>query len=260
MDNYLRKILNGVPINYEAFLKRLPKRFRNRQRDIFTACKVSANRWVVTIDDESAFADLLHLAEAPVDRVDAAKKGNSHRQGTGVSFVLAYHRRLRSPRPDVVVITGESVDIGFQPASRVLVVENEQNFYRYVQTLTYVSRMLGQHLNLTDCDVVFGAGNRITRGVVLDWLAGYQEVLCAFDYDAGGLQMFSTISARLGESAHFVQPDDWSPWLESFLRVPDSTDRYVTALRLADSLGFVNLAKAFRSTGKFMEQEVLLAN
>ncbi len=258
MNNYLQKILHGQPINYEAFLKKLPEPFRRRHREIFATEKVQTNRWLVTVLDEVAFASLQNAVASPVSRVDAARKGNSHRHGTEVSFLLAYHQRLASSRPDVVVIDGDSADMGFQRAPCVLVVENERNFYCYRQMLTFASGMLGRELDLEACDVVLGGGNRVNRAVVLDWLGGYDEVLCAFDYDAGGLQMFSTVSAVLGKTARFVQPADWQPWLTHFHKIPDSTERFTKALSLAEDLGFVSLAQAFRATGKFMEQEVIL--
>jgi len=258
LNDYLEKILRGQPINYDAFLKKLPETFRRRHREIFATEKVQTNRWIVTILDETAFTELQGVAQAPVSRVDAAKKGNSHRHGTEVSFLLVYHQGLVSSRPDVVVIGTESVDMGFRRARSVLVVENERNFYQYSQMLEFASEALGRRLQLADCDVVLGGGNRVTRGAILDWLQGYEEVFCAFDYDAGGLQMFSTIAASVGDKATFVQPPDWRPWLAWFRNIPDTTERFTRAISLAEGLGFVPLAEAFRATGKFMEQEMIL--
>ena len=258
MNDYLDKILRGQPINYEAFLKKLPDSFRRRHRKLFAAEKVKTNRWLVTILDERAFAELQDVAQTPVSRLDAAKKGNSHRHGTEVSFLLVYHHGLVSNRPDVVVIGSESVDIGFQRARSVLVVENERNFFQYAQMLDFASETLGKRLAFSECDVLLGGGNRVTRGAILDWLKGYEEVFCAFDYDAGGLQMFSTVAAFLGDKATFVQPRDWQPWLGRFRKLPDTTERFTRAISLAEGLGFVPLAEAFRATGKFMEQEMIL--
>lgn len=258
MNDYLEKILRGQPINYDAFLKKLPEPFRSRRKELFATEKVQTNRWVVTILDKSAFAELQNVAQAPVSRVDAARKGNSHRHGTEVSFLLVYHQGLVSNRPDVVVIGNDFVDLGFQRARSVLVVENERNFYQYRQMLIFASEALGKRVELANCDVVLGGGNRITRGAILDWLKGYEDVFCAFDYDAGGLQMYSTMATSLGENARFVQPTDWQPWLTRFCKLPDSTERFTRALSLAEGLSFVSLAEAFRATGKFMEQEMIL--
>lgn len=258
MNDYLQKILKGQAINYEAFLKKLPDALRRRHRELFATEKVGASRWQVTILDEAAFAALQRQAAAPVSRVDAAKKGDSHRHGTDVSFLLVYHYALTGNRPDSVVITGDSVDIGFRPAPRVLVVENERNFYHYHQMLAFAGDCLDQTVDLTNCDVVLGGGNRITGTADLNWLAGYDEVLCAFDYDAGGLQMFTSVRSSLGDKACYLQPADWQPWLSRFRQTPDTTERFTKAIMLAEDLGFVLLAQAFRATGKFMEQEMIL--
>ena len=258
LNDYLQKILRGQPINYEAFLKKLPEQIRRRHRELFATEKVQTNRWVVTVLDKTAFAELQNVAELPVSRVDAAKKGNSHRHGTEVSFLLVYRQGLVSSRPDVVVVGNDSIDIGFHRARSVLIVENERNFYQYPQMLDFSSGALGRRLELANCDVVLGGGNRINRRAILDWLMGYEEVFCAFDYDAGGLQMFSTIAASLANKARFVQPADWKPWLGQFRKIPDSTERFTKALLLSEGLGFLSLAEAFRNTGKFMEQEMIL--
>ncbi|AHI27926.1 hypothetical protein [Marinobacter similis] len=258
MNDYLKKILRGLPINYESFVKKLPEAFRRRHREMFATEKVGANRWMVTVRDETGFAELQNVAEVPVSRVDAAKKGDSHRHGTEVSFLLVYHQGLTSSRPDVVVVGNESVDIGFRRGRSVLVVENERNFFQYSQMLNFVSEALGNRVTLAECDVVLGGGNRITRGAILEWLKGYEEVFCAFDYDAGGLQMYSTMTAFIGDKTSFVQPPDWQPWLYRFHKIPDSTERFTKAVSLAERLGFTSLKEAFRATGKFMEQEMIL--
>ncbi|GGC56146.1 hypothetical protein [Marinobacter halophilus] len=258
MNDYLQKILKGQAINYEAFLKKLPEAFRRRHRDLFSTEKVAANRWRVTVLNTSMFDELQRHVATPVSRVDAARKGNSHRHGTEVSFLLVYHGGLASDRPDSVVIAGDLVDLGFRPATSVLVVENERNFFHYRQMLAFVAECLNEPLELASCDVILGGGNRITQSSVLNWLAGYQRVFCAFDYDAGGLQMFATIAGKLGDRAQFVQPTDWQPWLAQFRMAPKTTERFTKAVAMAEDLGFIPLAQAFRATGKFMEQEMIL--
>lgn len=255
---YLQKIADGQAINYEAFLKQLPDVFRRRHREIFATEKVGPNRWLVSVLDDSAFLALRDQAAAPVSRVDAARKGDSHRHGTGVSFLLVYHHAMAGQRPDSVVIAGDSPDMSFTASDQVLVVENERNFYHYRQMLAFGSECLGVPLDLAGCDVLLGGGNRITRAEVLDWLRRYERVLCAFDYDVGGLQMYASMHSALGGKACFLQPADWQPWLDQFRRAPDNTERFTKALSLAEDFGFVSLAQAFRATGKFMEQEMIL--
>src|SRR5690606_40585460 len=137
LNDYLEKIRKGEPVNYTAFLKSLPEPYRRSHREMFSTQKVSANRWRVTVEDEAAFVELAAMATIPASRVEAARQGDSHRHTTGVSFILAYHEASPGPRPDTLVIAGDDVTIGFQPAADALVIENEQNFYHYRQMLDF---------------------------------------------------------------------------------------------------------------------------
>ncbi|MBD3640489.1 MAG: hypothetical protein HUJ18_05780 [Marinobacter sp.] len=258
MKHYLEKIRRGQPINYEAFLRKLPADIRRKHRDIFRPEKVSGNGWVVHILVPSVFAELEQSSAAPVSRAHAAEQGDSHRHGTGHSFLLVYRKGLASDRPDTVVVSESGVDCGFPLKSSAMVIENEENFFEYRRMLAFASACENASLGLENCDVVLGGGNRITRRACMAWLNRYQRVYCAFDYDAGGLQMFATLAGYLGEKASFVYPGDLERWLPKFRKAPANTERFTRAIQLAEDLGFSSLATAFRETGKFMEQEMIL--
>tara|TARA_B100001121_G_scaffold297842_1_gene304745 strand:+ start:1764 stop:2645 length:882 start_codon:yes stop_codon:yes gene_type:complete len=258
MREYLDKIRAGQPINYEAFLKRLPAAVRARQRRLFRSERVAPNRWRVQVLDEGAFAELEAWAAPARDRTEAAAKGDSHRSRTRHTFLLVYHEQRPSGRPDTLVLSETAVDCGFEPKRQVLVVENEDNFFAFRTMLAFAAREAVPGLDLSNCDVVLGGGKRVTRRSCLDWLDRYERVYCALDYDAGGLEIFATIRTHLGDKAGYLQPRDWSAWYHRFRRTPARTARFARAIRLAEDLGFDSLARAFRATGKFMEQEMIL--
>lgn len=258
MTNYLKKIRLGQPVNFQAFLKTLPEDILRRHRAVFGTEKVATNRWRVTILDEAAFATLEARAAPSADRVEAAGQGDSHRHGLAHSFLLVYREGLPTARPDTVVVSEDGSDTGFTPKPTVLVIENEANFFFYRDMLRFASQSLEEPLSLAVCDVVLGGGKRITRKACLDWLGQYQTVHCAFDYDAGGLEMFATISRHLGRKARLVQPADWTSLASRFRNTPKTTERFTRALSLAQDLGFDDLARVIRNTGKFMEQEMIL--
>lgn len=258
MKAYLNKVLKGQPLNYEALLKALPADMARNHRKLFATEKVAPNRWRVSVLDRELFAELVARAEVPQSRAHAARQGDSHRHGTAHAFLLVFHEPPVAGRPEVVVCSDDGANAGFRPAAQVLVVENEENFFHYRQMLDFAGQCLGTGLALPDCDVVLGGGNRITRRACRQWLDQYRAVYCAFDYDAGGLEMFSTLRQSLGEKARFVQPRDWSAWYHACINTPNSTHRFTRAIALAEDLGFDGLAEAFRVTGKFMEQETIL--
>lgn len=258
MNNYLLKISSGQAINYAVFLKKLPEPFRSQHKALFATEKISADRWQVRILDKALFEILKARFSPSGSRLHAAQQGDSHRHGTGVNFLLAYHHGLTDKRPDTVLISDQGVDIGFTPASQALIIENEGNFFHYRQMLAFTNTVEECALTLENCDVFLGSGNRITQAATLSWLSRYETLYCAFDYDAGGLQMFSTLFGELRDKAIFVQPRNWQPWLAYFRKTPANTERFARAISLAEMLNFTPLAQAFRVSGKFMEQEMLL--
>jgi hypothetical protein len=257
MKKYLKNIQQGRPLNYEAFLKKLPADVALRHRDYFATERISAQRWQVTCLDSAVMGRLEALAETPESRTHAARQGDSHRHRTGAAFVLACHSELPDERPEVVYLSEGVRRQSFTQKERVLVVENENNFAAPAAMLRFASHCLGEPLSLANCDLVLGGGNRVNRRLVTDWLASYATVYCAFDYDLGGLKMFASLQGRLGDAAAFVQPADWCPWANAFTRSPQTGERLKTAIELANRLGFAQLAGMFVATRQFMEQEMI---
>ncbi len=208
--------------------------------------------------DPAVWTRLEEAAETPLDRVSAARLGDSHRHRTEAAFLLVYHADLQDERPDVVYLTEGKHVQGFVSKPNVLLVENEENFFRPHEMLDLASRLRGEPLSLANTDVVLGSGNRVTRELCVNWLNAYETVLCAFDYDRGGLGMFSSVRRRLGDKAVYLQPQGWDRYHTAFRRMPDSTEAFREAIDMAERQGFAELARAFRETGRFMEQEVFL--
>jgi len=258
MRRYLDKIRAGTPVNYEVFLRRLPPAYRQCHRSIFAVERVAPERWQVRILDEARFRELEVLAAPVHSRSEAAARGDSHRSRTRHCCLLVYHEAVTGRRPDTILLSEQGADYGFRPKSRALVIENEDNFFAFPAMLAFAARELGTESGLHHCDVILGAGKRITRSLCLDWLERYERIDCAFDYDPGGLQIFATIRSRLGNRAHYLQPRDWQQWRHCFQKTPKTRKRFLRAIRLAEDLGFGALAGIFRETGRFMEQEIIL--
>lgn len=257
LQDYLERIARGEAINYEAFLKCLPEDIRTRHRRLFRTSR-EAGRWRVEVPDAADWERLLVVARPPESRMDAARQGDSHRHDTAVSYLLVHHHGLEDERPAVVYLAPGICRQGFASRRRALVVENEENFFRPRVMLELASRFRGEALGIGDTDVVLGGGNRVLRPLVRDWLAGYEQVLCAFDCDPGGLAMYAGLREHAGPAVEFLQPADWRPWHHCFRRQPDSTAALSGAIRRAQDLELDGLAAAFSATRRFMEQEMLL--
>jgi hypothetical protein len=265
LAQYLTQIHSGELINYAAFKKILPKDAQIDHHLIFKPQKqaVSNNKYKdkVEILDQERFEELLKQAGMPVgNRIQAAEKGDSHQVATSYSFLLVYHSQLFDSRPDIVLLHQNKLTQPFTAKRQLLIIENEENFFCYQQMFPLLSDFYGQRLNLDNCDIVFGAGNQINKGLNLCFFDQYHSVLCAFDFDFGGLGMFKTLQQRLDKDVTFVMPSDFAPWLESFKKPPKDKDQWLAAMDLAGALGFERLSDAFTKTLCFMEQEILLRN
>ena len=263
LAQYLTQIHNGELINYAVFKKTLPKDAQIDHHLIFKPQKqaVGKNKYKDKVDilDQQRFDQLLKQAGMPAqNRVEAAQKGDSHQVATSYSFLLVYHNHLPDVRPEVVLLHADQLSQTFKPKKQLLIIENEENFFCYQQLLPLLGDFYGQPLDLSHCDIVFGAGNQINKGLNLCFLDQYHSVLCAFDFDFGGLGMFKTLQQRLGKHAAFLMPSDFSPWLDGFKKPPKDPDQWLAAMTLANELGFDALAATFKHTRYFMEQEILL--
>ena len=263
---YLQNVQQGKAVNYQKLLALLPPAFYQRRTELFKVKASGAGKWQVSIADPVLFDALLQSAGAPADRITASLQGDSHRVQTSHCYLLMYHDSVQTPRPEVVLATGSpqgdgqaQLSLGFSPKSVLLLIENEENFFRYPQVLFLCEQMLAQPFSLSRCDVALAAGSRIGSALLTPLLAAYQQIYCAFDFDSAGLEVFDHLQKRYGDKVRFVVPPDLSPWLDGFRAEPKSTTQLQRAVELADQHQLFGLAQALLSKKRFLEQEVLLA-
>lgn len=263
---YLQNVQQGKAVNYQKLLALLPPAFYQRRTELFKVKASGAGKWQVSIADAALFDALLQSAQAPADRVTASMQGDSHRVQTSHCYLLVYHAGCSGPRPDLVLASGSAegtgqavLNIGFTPKPTLLLIENEENFFRYSQVLSLCRQMLVQPFDLAHGDVALAAGSRIGSALLSPLLAGYQQIFCAFDFDSAGLEVFDHLVKRYGDKVRFVVPPDLTPWLAGFRAEPKSAVQLQRAVELADQHQLYGLAQALLTTKRFLEQEVLLS-
>lgn len=259
LAHYLQKIKAGKTINFKQFIGLLPANIRLDHEHVFKATLVAPKQYAVEVLDPVIFDKLLADCLGSSDnRVAAALAGDSHQVVSSFGFILVFHQGLTTTRPDVVVVNGEGFEQGFVSKSTLLVIENQENFFRYQQMLPLLTEFYAQPLDLTTCDIAFGVGQQINKALNLSFLEQYDNLLCAFDYDLGALRMVDGLKQRLNMPVQLLQPQDFTPWLEYFRRVPDSDNQLHEAIVLADKLAYTNLSGVLHQSKRFLEQEVFL--
>ncbi len=259
LRQYLEKIQSNMGINHDQFLRNLPDKYRLQANLLFQTQLISSKpkRWIVKCSDE-IFDELWELSGKPKNRIQASKQGDSHDCHVTANLLMVYHQGLTTRCPSVVYVSAHDFIQTFQSKPRLLLIENEENFIRYTDFCGVVSELMNQPISLINTDVALGGGNRATSKLLINWYSNYSEILCAFDYDLGGLKMFKTLKKDLSKKVIFVQPKQYSKLFKHFKNKPKSTKHLFEAIDLAKELGFTELGEAFYETRHFLEQEILL--
>lgn len=195
IHQYLEKINYGLLINFAVFCQKMAVADHSMATllKIFSAQKITKLSYRVSIINESLFADL--CTEFPVinvvDRVSAAKAGDSHRRSVSRSMITLWPYASDHP---VVIINDDNQTITPIPLGKyLLIIENQENFIRKTDTLLFLKNQI---INFSDkdMDIAFGSGNEITNKLNKAFFSGYERIDCLLDLDIGGLTTFATLS------------------------------------------------------------------
>lgn len=258
---YLEKIRDGKAINYDQFLLKLPAHYHSSRTTIFQTKLINSKpkQWEVRCKDEVIFNELWTLSATPESKIQASHLGDSHNYPVSANLLMVYHQSLgESICPSVVYVSEHNTLQTFQSKKRLLLIENEENFIRHRDFCQMLSQLSAKDITISDTDIALGGGNRVTSKFLINWYSHYDEILCAFDYDLGGLKMFATLQKGLKTKVHLIQPTDYKLISHLFNKRPEYDDKLVKAKKLADQLGFLQLSQTFFNTRHFMEQESLL--
>lgn len=191
-----------------------------------------------------------------VSRIDQAITGNSH--GARVSGAMVSVRNSRQPHPQVVMVNdrGEiSAPPGNTPATRLIIVENLENFLRLDGTLSLLPTC-GLSLAWQEADILYGSGNSITNILLTPFFQQYQEIGCLFDPDPGGIRMCDTLHQRGNlPPLYFLAPTDLRERLSVSTREISIKQRQQLSIHIRRSPPCAHVGGLIRTTGKHLEQE-----
>lgn len=272
ISKYLVKIENGTAINFAKFLMLLPQSMQDEVRSHATVTRHKGGMSVVNISCAEIKAQLAQLTIEPKNRVEASTQGNSHKVTTSTSFLLAYHEKSSSIHPETVIINKAGAHCLFTPKTQVLIVENAELFFANTHLFEKLNQVFGLQLSLQNSDLIYGSGNQISHKLNKTFLNEYQSIVCFFDYDLGGLKIFSALKNMLGDKVSFLEPTSNNSGNSNsdnshksgnikhlFIKKPKNKKQYLDALVKAEALNLMTLYSLLLSESAFMEQEAILA-
>jgi hypothetical protein len=285
LHQYVLKIKSDQSINLDRFILLLPGQYKSQWRSIFSSEKdrTKKNSYKLTIIKQQTFDVLFNRSLPSTNRIEAAERGDSHREKTSFSFLLLFHQAINNtlPKeidscPDVVVINTNGVQQNFTSKRHLLIIENQENFFRWSEFLSVLTKLcslddIKENFTLADFDIAFGSGNNITNAKNICFFKQYQCITCIFDYDFGGLSIFKSLSTLCANTdtqekikLRFLQPrkthlSDSNFVKHYFNKTPKNSKQWQLAIALASELGFNELAYAYNESKSFMEQESYLS-
>lgn len=205
------ELFDQSPVDWVKIKKRLLKNGHTMQT-IYAAFKPTegGGRIVVNVVDERLAKDLLRTItkiRSGDSRIEATKKGNSHRAKTSGGILNVYPAGQSFPQ--TVICSGNVYQSEFIPTTQALIIENIELFLRLEETLMFIEECCSGSFTLENMDIVFGSGNAIASSHNRAFLSVYQELFCLFDIDQGGLEAHKNLCAMLNtDKIGFLYPRD----------------------------------------------------
>jgi len=194
ISKYLHKIKAGKLLNFDSFSQQLHQKGVDDKAilEIFETEKISRSAYRVKVLDQRRFEQL--LIEFPkheiIDRVSAAKAGDSHRHIVSQAMIVLWSPL--SNHPVDVLNDVEKVNAPVPLSKRLLVIENQENFIQKQRTLRFLQQQFAG-FNAENLDIAHGAGNAISNRLNKAFFNQYQHIDCLLDLDIGGLEIFKNL-------------------------------------------------------------------
>jgi hypothetical protein len=204
MKEILTAIESGIAIRFNSLLIECDKLGISLPtiRKIFSiesAYPKGKGSYLLTIKDEDKYRDnFQRFFERSNDvKVQAALHGNSKRAKS--------NHGLLNVKEDVFADNATSIiftnrDYNYKTEKRkCLLVENFNTFCGI--TDCFSEEALSEYL------IVYSKGNEITSLLYADFLSSFDEVLCFFDFDLGGLRFIKGLSRTINKLKVHIPPD-----------------------------------------------------
>ena len=259
ISQYKQKIDAGKSINFTRFITLLPTVASSNVSRYYKAKKISAHKYEVTVLDQEFHQSL--GTTKPTNRLEAAEQGNSHAAKLSFAHILVWSNE-QAATPDVVVLSDDGlVKTPFNTKKKLLLIENQECFFRLPQMLNGLYDFSHVDINLDDFDIGLGNGDAVSNALLAPYFSKYDFIVCAFDFDMAGLQMYHGLKEQPSLAIcqiDWLVPSDLRDYYSLFRLNAQTADRLLSAIDLADSLSLPQVSEAFRQTKHFMEQEMLL--
>jgi hypothetical protein len=253
LNNFFDNIDNGKPVNFDSFIKK----FLAKNVDISSMFQAKMSKkpyYYLTpknIEDYTHLKSNFYVNADKVDRIGAAQFGNSHHIKCSYSYLL-YKEHLESNVSTLFFKENFITNTNpFALRKKIIIIENIENFGNLKNNFRHSS------LNINEYSFIFGSGDSINNKYFSDFFNKFDEVLCLFDIDKAGFEMFEGLENN-HKNCKFIYPDNIDDVFAISRRTLRNEEilmlnqRFSNNEKLHDILNKINIYK------KTIEQELYL--
>lgn len=255
MENYLNKIKNREHVSYQSFLNKCSKyNIKDAHlRQVFYVKSCLCNRknqYMLTIKDQKLFDTTFSrfFSIGNDIKVTAALRGNS-KSAKSEKAILIWKEHFNSINSIGIEFNKKEYILDINKKNTLVIIENLNNFLN-------IETNFESSFDLDKCNFVWGSGNGITNNYFQDFINEYDNVICFFDIDLGGLKFYKSLLTQLNKKPTFYFTEKIKKQIISYGKTITHKDYeklmklYANIEELKEVVDFIQKHK------KFAEQEI----
>tara|TARA_Y100001960_G_scaffold334192_1_gene446940 strand:- start:18459 stop:19235 length:777 start_codon:yes stop_codon:yes gene_type:complete len=257
MRFYLDKIEKKESLSYLAFLKKCEKQGITdmKLRMIFSISPSSKrNQYILSIKDEDLFNKTFSkfLIKDEDLKVEAALHGNSKTVKSDKALLI-WKENFDSLNSVGIEFNESNYKLDKSKKNKLIIIENLNNFLN-------IKSNFNNEIDLDEYNFVWGSGNSITNKYFSSFLNEYNEIICFFDIDLGGLKFYKSLKKQTDTNLSFFFSDDMKKNVEIF-GTQINFDIYSKVLKNYSTVeGLEDIIAFIKEHKKFAEQEIFQHN
>ena len=181
-------------------------------------------------------------------KVSAALSGNSKR-GKVNAGILNYFDNCSSKQGRTLLFEDNKCLTPPPKKDSIIIVEN-------LSTFINLSIEIMPTLDMKDTPIIYGKGGEIRSNQFNSFLAGYKNIICFFDYDLGGIDIYNVLYGKFGSKVIFYKHPELKKIIPIFgnALTDNQIDKLGAVTRTKESSPIITLMLKHK---KWLEQEVL---
>lgn len=254
MKKYIAKILEGKSINYNAFIKSAQKLSISVDeiREVFHILHDKKSNYFFEINNQERYEVLFSrfLDENDDQKITAALHGNSKLSKIAYGM-LNFKFNYNDTNGVLIMFSEQCFDFEINK-KKLVIIENLNNFADIQSNFS--------DLDLEQFNFIWGKGNEIASVQYVQFLAQYDEIICFFDYDLGGLKAFKSLHNHLGNKVKFYIPTNFDSYINRYGK-PINQEQYFKLIHdYNDVEPLTEIIAILVVKKKFLEQETIQHN